>query len=1140
MKKKREIWFPYGDEMRLQIRKMKLTVILLFIVCVTFGNSFSQIRLTVSFDKTDIREVLQTIEERTNYIFLYKDEIFDFSKKVSADFTDARLEVVLKTFCDQSNISYEIRDRQIILKEKEATPVSTEQQPQKKSITGSVTDSSGGPLPGVSVVVKGSTTGTITDNQGNFSLQVPSEAKTLLFSFVGMRPKEIQIAGQIYINALMEEETIGIDEVVAVGYGTQSRKFLASSTEKVSAVAFKGSTINTPEQALQGRTTGVEVVNSSGEPGASAVVRIRGNNSLSGNNEPLYVIDGFPMPNYREAATNINGSYIQNGLYGINPNDIDNIEVLKDASATAIYGSRGANGVILITTKAGTRGEGRVEFVSKTSIGHISNPIKMMNSKEYADVINQTYELAGNAGPFGNIDTLSTNTDWFDAISRESFRQDLSISVSGGGEKSSYYVSGNYLLDQGIIKASGINRASIRANFNNEVNSWYRIKGQLSLVRQKSNRAITASRDWPNGSVIMDALRQPPTLDINYLGTNSAGIPGYNLLWFANPVNELDSKTDLTINDFSVVNIENWFRLIKGLQLVVTLASNQNLTRRQIFMPASTQVGRSVNGTGSNSMANTYSYNANGYFLYEKNFNEDHKINTTLGAEYNNQVFEALNTSSSGYDIPFFGVNNISSALSQQIGSYKEDRKIQSAFFRANYSYKMKYILNTSLRMDGASPFAEKRKYGVFPSVAAAWNMNEEEFMKTIGFMSNTKLRASYGVTGSQAISPYSSLSQYRNSFYQIGQNNTVATVLFPSSLGNANLSWERTKQYNFGLDLGFLKNNLIFSFDYYNKLTTDLLQPRALPAQSGFDVIIDNYGSIRNRGLEFSFQADIVNKEDLGLSMRLNMSKNKNILVDLGDRKTSDYIIINGNLQSGTAGILTPGEEIGRFFGYKVIGLAQNSDFNNGIPNYPYPGQTNTQIPGTWKYEDFKKDGKIDSDDRQVLGKSSPDFSFGYTTDFRWKNLGVNLFFNGSVGNDILNLTNFYINNGLTNYYGIVFNQTKDWYDNRWTASNPHNDVRYPSIQNLIATSDMNSVMVEDGSYIRLKTLTLSYGFPNFKVVKNLRLFVTGTNIFTLTKYHGFDPEVSSYDQSLLQQGIDFGAYPVQRTFTFGLSCNF
>ncbi len=1012
---------------------------------------------------------------------------------------------------------------------------------QDQNITGTVTDSAGSALQGVSVTAKGTSFITQTGADGKFTIRA-AKGKVLIFSIIGFTPKEITVGSGNVVNVALLQASRALDEVVVVGYGSQSKRNLATSTARVSASEIKNAVISTVDQALQGRATGVQVVQTSGEPGSATVVRIRGNNSLSGNNEPLYVIDGFPMPPYREASANFYGSYSQNGLYGINPNDIESMEVLKDASATAIYGSRGANGVVLITTKAGKRGEGRVELVNKTSFGNVTNPVKMMTGKQYAEIVNETYTLKGNPEPFGNIDTINTSTDWFNAITRPSLREDISFSVSGGSPKSSYYVSGNYLLDKGVLLSSDNKRGSLRANLNNDVTNWYTIKAQLSLVRQTSNRAITNSHGWPSeGGSFLDALRAAPTTELNYLGFNGAGIPGYSGgNWFANPYNELTNKTDVSKNDYTVVNVENAFRFTKSLQLVVSLGSNQNLTRRQVFYPASTAVGHVVNGNGSNTMANTYSYNVNAYFLYDKTFKESHNLNLTLGTEYNTQTLELLNTATSGYDIPLFGINNIGSAQRQSTGSYKEDRSIQSAFFRGNYSYKGKYVLNTSVRLDGASPFAENKKHGLFPAVALGWNFSEEDFMKNVTFITNSKLRASYGETGSQAINPYSSLSRYGNAFYQLGIPGTVVTSLYPTSLGNPNLSWERTKQFNAGLDFSTISNRLTVSFDYYIKTTDDLLQPRTLPSQSGFGGITDNYGSMQNKGVELSLQADIIRQKDLRLSTRFNISRNINTLLNLGSKTTSDYVGIGGNLLGGVSGILTPGQEVGQFYGYRVTGLIQESDFKDSAPTYAYPGSLTDQVPGGWKYQDKDGNKVIDADDRQILGNSSPDFTYGWNTDLLWKNFGINLFFTGSQGNDILNLTSFYLNNGLVNYSDIVFNQTADWYKNRWTPSNPTNNPRYPGTQKNIAVGDINSTMVEDGSFFRLKTATISYTLPSFKVFNNPRLFVTGTNLFTITKYTGFDPEVSSFSQSLLQQGIDYGAYPGQRTYTIGVSCNF
>ncbi|WAC13776.1 SusC/RagA family TonB-linked outer membrane protein [Dyadobacter pollutisoli] len=1033
---------------------------------------------------------------------------------------------------------------------KQNAPRLTDPGPDAKIIKGTVVDEKGLGLPGVSVLVKGTQIQAITETDGTFEMKVPAKASTLVYSSVGFTAQEIAIGNKTQFSVQLKPEAKALNEVVVVGYGAQSKRDLASSTSRVSATEYKSAVINTVDQALQGRTTGVQVVETSGEPGAASVVRIRGNNSLSGNNEPLYVIDGFPMPPYREAGANFSGAYTQNGLYGINPNDIESMEILKDASATAIYGSRGANGVVLITTKAGKRGEGRVDLVNKTSFGRISNPIKMMNSRQYAEIINESFSMTDRNPPFENLDSTLTNTDWVAAVTQPSFRQDITLSLSGGSPKSSYYISGNYLKEKGTIINSDNNRASLRVNLNNEINDWYTVKGQISFTRQKSNRAVTASRAWPSSGGLMDGLRAAPTLSLDYLGNNSLGIPNYQGYYFSNPYNELIAKTDVTQNDYSILNLENYFKLADGLQLVVSLGGSQNLTRRKVFLPPSTGEGNGVQGKGSNNTSNTYSYNVNAYLQYEKTFRKNHYLNSTMGVEYNDQTVEFVNTNSSGYAVPFFGIDNIGSAQSQAIGSFKEKRILQSGFLRLNYSFKGRYVLNTSIRADGASPFAANKKYGIFPSVALAWNLEQEEFMKGVRFISNTKLRASYGETGSQAIGPYSSLSQYSSGFYEMGPGGdgaVIATGIYPNTIANPNLSWERTRQFNAGVDFNTAKDRLVISFDYYNKVTSDLLQPRKVPTQSGVSTIIDNYGTMRNRGVELSIQANIIQKKNATFSSRINISKNVNTLIDLGDRTQSDYVSINGNLLGGVSGILTPGEEIGRFFGFKVAGLTQTTDFDaDGNPTFPTfegpkpPGSKGTPFYGSWIYADANGDNIINADDRVVLGKSTPDFTFGWSNDITWKNFAVNALFTGSVGNDVLNLTNFYIMNGVVDYGGVGFNQSEEWYNKRYTEARPHNDPKYPGIQRGIASGDINSTMLEDGSFVRLKMLSLSYTFPRLGPVKNPRLFVTGTNLWTLTNYTGFDPEVSSYGQSLLQQGIDYGAYPSQRSYTIGFSCNF
>jgi TonB-linked SusC/RagA family outer membrane protein len=1016
---------------------------------------------------------------------------------------------------------------------------------QKITVSGTVISENDIPLAGVSVTVKGAATGTTTNANGAFTQQVV-KGTTLVLSFVGYDAKEIKVNKAGDIGSIQMAPTVStLGNVVVVGYGVQNKRSLASATSEVKADDFKSAVINTLDQALQGRVSGVQVVTASGEPGAQAVVRIRGNNSLSGDNQPLYVIDGFPVPPYTEGLRKgLKNAYAQNGLFGINPEDIESMVVLKDAAATAIYGSRGANGVILITTKSGKIGEGKIEVRNNYSIGSIGKPIKMMTGKQYAEIVNEMNELSGSAPVFGDIDTITTNTDWYDATTRQSLREDASLIFSGGTSKSSYYISGNYVKDIGnVIGSSGNKKGSIRANLNSKINNWYSIKGQFSFVRQFTDRAFSTQQRWPTGAGFLDLVRQSPTVPVDYLGFNAYGFPGNSSqFWFGNPVNELNSKIDVVKNDYSTINIENELKILNSLKLVISLGGTQNLSRRQIFLDANTVLGQPSNGLGKNAMANTYSYNANAYFNYDKSFSDIHKLNLTLGVEYNTQTLEETGTESSNFTIPFFGINNIGSALSQAISSYREDRKMQSGFIRGNYSFKGKYVLNTSLRVDGASPFAENKKYGLFPTAAVAWNLDQEEFMKNVDFISTSKVRVSYGETGSQAIAPYSSLQQFVNGIYPTGANNSFTLTMYPSSLGNADLSWEKTKQFDIGTDISVLDNRLSFSFDFYNKLTTDLLQPRMLPSQSGYTSITDNYGTIQNRGIEFSISADILNKKHTQLSTQFNISRNKNTLVNLGDRTAPTYVSIGNNLIGGVSGILIPGQEIGQFYGYQLTGLVQTDDFTNGTPNYSFPGAVAVQHPGAVKFQDNNKDGKINIQDRQVLGKSSPDFTFGWTNNFTWKNLSINLFITGSQGNKVLDITRALLNDGLVIWAGQVTNQTQDWYEKRWTPEKPHNDPRYPGVLAgpPFGLTDITSAMVEDGSYVRLKSLTFLYAFQKLKVIKGLTLSVTATNLLTITKYAGFDPEVSSFGQSILQQGIDYAGYPTQRSYTFGVSCNF
>jgi len=1014
---------------------------------------------------------------------------------------------------------------------------------EKLTISGTVRDEMGTPLVGVTVHIKNKTQGTITNGQGEFHLSA-SPSDSLVFSYVGYQPQTVAVDHQTSMNVNLKGSIGSFNEVVVVGYGQQTKSNLASSISQINASQFKNTLVNSVTQAIQGRVAGVQIVRTSGEPGADVVFRIRGNNSLSADNQPLIVIDGIPQPTYYEAGVaNLYGSVTHDGTFGIDPNDIASIEILKDASATAIYGSRGANGVVYITTKSGEKGLSRIQFTDKTTYSKISRPsnFQMMDSKQYAEVRNE-YDIINGNPPEFNPDTITTYTDWFKAITRSPISQDYYLGFSGGGAKTTYYASVDYLIDQGVIIGSDNRKGNLHLSMRNDINNWYSNKIFLDFSRQFTNRAISTSRGFPSeDGPILDALRATPYFPLDYHGVDGGG-RGITQTPFNNPYLDLTKKTDILKNDYSNLNLENDFYITKFLTLQCNLGSTNVTSRRQVFFPSDVEDGNQTNGKATSGYSITYTINGNAYLTFIKKIAEKHSLNATFGAEYYEETLEQLGTYAAGFDIQLFGVNNIGSALQQSVSSYKQKRVIESQFIRLIYTFNDKYIFNGTIRRDGASPFAENKKFGYFPSAGVGYYISKEPFMRDISFINNLKIRASYGVTGSQSIGPYQSLNNFGSTFYQIGVPSVTVTSLFPTSLGNSDLTWESTKQLDIGIDFSGFDSRFGITLDYYNKVTDHLLQSRSLPSQSGFTSIISNYGKIGNRGLEAHISIDVAKSKDFDFTTSFNFTKNINKLISLGDRKDTQYIGLGGNLQGGVATALIPGRRLGYFFGYKVIGLVQASDFKNGSPDYPYFGLSSAQIPGMWKYMDLNGDGKIDMNDRMILGNSQPKFIIGWSNTFNYKRFTLDILFTGSFGNKVVDLTRFYVNNGIIDYADILFNQTKMWFNNRYTSQRPTNNVLYPGLQKSEGVPpDINSTMVEDGSYFRMKNITLSYTIPKLRnFVHDIVVFFTGTNVFTITRYRGFDPEVSSYGQSVLQQGIDYGAYPYSRSYTLGVNCNF
>lgn len=994
-----------------------------------------------------------------------------------------------------------------------------------KTVTGTITGADGEPLPGASVVQKGTTNGVQSDFDGNYEIQLVNGTNILVFSYVGFSAKEEVVGNRNSIDVVLQEDAQNLDEVVVIGYGSQKKSDITGAVASVGSEELEKAVFNSVDQVLQGRSSGVLVTSASGEPGAPANIRIRGNNSISGNNSPLYVVDGIPI----------------SGSPNFNPQEIENLEVLKDASATAIYGSRGANGVILITTKRGTTGETSFDFYSNVSFSTIDTPYQVLSGRDYAEYRNEAQAAVGSAIPFPNPEQYEgQGFDWFEEISRTGIRQEYGLNISGGGEKTRFFISGNLLDDKGVILGSKFKRGSFRANIDMDaLNDKLNLKFSVNGTQTQNLRSVTDNRAFPSGGgPIFNALTAEPIVpSLDY-----SGFTGENRQ-FLNPYLEVTEQDDRQVNTNLLGNVEATLKITDKLSYTFNGGLNYRLTTRDIFTPSNVGSGILPNAVGSSANNRAYDYIVSNYLTFTDNFGEDHDFSATLGAEYSEFNNYGTSLRVNDFDLQLLGFDNLGVATGRPVvGSNRSQSILQSGFTRFNYSFKNKYLITATVRADGSSRFAENEKWGYFPSAALGWRISEENFLKDNTTVSNLKLRASWGETGSQAIAPYQSLSRYGTTVYSIGNMPSLAFI--PQSVANPNLKWETTEQTNIGLDLGLFNNRIALTADYFIKTTKDLLQSIQIPSQSGFGGALVNFGSIENKGIELNLDAKIFNTENFQWNSSINYTSFKNKVVELGGAEEIFGPSFAVNV-FGNGHIYRPGEEFGQFYGLNAVGLIQESDFDGeGNPTFPV-FRNDTQL-GHWKFEDINGDGVITNEDRKIIGNPNPDFLFGWNNDFVYKNLSLNIFIQGSIGNDLYNPTRTTLSSGYLNNEAYK-NQTVDWYENRWTTDNPTNDVRYPSI-NTIAPPVAN-FMVEDGSYIRLRNISLRYNVPlsDNMGITGLQLFATGTNLITITDYSGFDPEVSSLDadtirpnNSGLAPGVDLGAYPRPKTFTLGINLSF
>ena len=969
---------------------------------------------------------------------------------------------------------------------------------QNVSVTGSVKNTSGEPIPGVTILAKGTTNGTITDFNGNYSLGNVPYNGDLVFSFVGMKTQEMKVAGKTKINVVMEEQTIGLDEVVAVGYGTMKKSDLTGSIASISSDKLTLQSIRNPLQALTGLASGVQTLQNSGEPGGALSVRIRGGNSLMGSNEPLYVIDGFP---------------VTGALNNLNPNDIQSMEILKDASATAIYGSRGANGIVLITTKKGKEGKTVVDYDGYVGLQSAARKIDLLNATEFATLANiraandkeQPYFTQDQISAFGN------GTNWQNKVLRSAPIQNHTLSVSGGNNKTKFNISGNYFNEEGIIINSFYDRYQLRTNLQHKINSKLTVSLNLILSRSIKN-SLTSDNTTRGNGVLSGALAAPPTLTVKNSTGEYSDVSSYAFSpdVAENPVAVAKERKNRITSNSVLTNMSLEYQIFDGLIFKSTLGIDYGSSRTDFY--SSTVLKMSKTGSASIASGESSNFVNENILTYNKTFNKDHNLILMGGLTNESNIGQGITASSNGFLTNILENYSLQSGSSPGIpNSYYTKYSILSGLGRINYSYKGKYLVTSSIRADGSSRFGKSNKWGYFPSASLAWRVSEEKFLKNIDFISNLKLHGSLGKTGSTAISPYQSLALL-SSAQTVFDNDLYIGFAPGGTKPNPDLKWESTTQKDLGFDFGILNNRFILAVDYYHKKTVDLLANVPLPLSSGYTTTLKNLGSIQNKGFEVSLTSNIIDRK-LKWDININVSANRSKVLSLANEADVFGVTLSSPLEV-PVNIVRVGQPVGVFYGYLEEGLTSD---------------------GLIKYKDQDGNSIINTLDRTIIGNPNPDFVFGVNSSLAYKNFNLEIFISGVQGNDIFNYNKSNVSDGFS--FGI--NQTKDVLGNYWTIENPNPNAKYPKVSKNTRYLASNRY-VEDGSYIRLKNIQLSYTYDKntrFSWAKGSQIYISVQNLFTLTKYSWYSPDVNTRGGSnSISTGIDMFGFPDARTITLGL----
>ena len=1152
------------------IRKRLLILIMktfIFLLCTTvFGfnsiNGFSQQKIEIKKDKiVSVDEVFRIITKQSNFSFIYPEELFKNASKVELKKGVVELKKLLNYTLSSSKVNFKLSENNVIVIEESNSIQNNQNKNQGITITGVVSDQNDQPLPGANILEKGTLNGTQSDFDGKFSLEVTNQNAVLVVSYLGFTTQEIPLNGQTSVTIKLIENAASLDEIVVIGYGTQQQTKVSGSIAKAPMGELQDFPVSNFDQALAGKLAGVQVSQTTGEPGRELSIKVRGTGTITAGAEPLYVVDGVPLESGGQ-ATEV-----------INMEDIESIQILKDAASASIYGSRGGNGVIVISTKKGKLGKMRVNFNHSTGFQEVSKKIDMMDAYEYAQLSRDGHNAAylqeiptGSADdpnsirpigyhkipeelfPYLNGETGLTNTDWQDEIYRTAVMQRFNISISGASDNINYFVSANHSDQEGIIINSDYSKTGLRANVG-VTSGKFKIGVNLSPSYTFENR-VSANSPYFDDGIVHTALSYSPTWPVyNPDGSFNQQGNGFWRVGTDYQHNEMVNPVALALvptNEIEHLNLlSNLFveyELLEGLKLKSSFALSYNEFQNEFYRPSSLENrGRNNSGrpsipTGRLSTTNIYKWTFENTVNYKKSFgNHNLELLGGITAEKSRTKQQRISAQTDPTTRVDNAIQVIRAAAADAVSSTGSlgEWSLYSLLARAQYDFSGKYLLSASMRADASSRFGADNKWGYFPSVSAGWRISEETFLENTNWIDELKLRGSYGVTGNFQIGNYQQAPLLGVDEYVTGIPGQLQTGFRPSQVPNPEIGWESTYMFNIGIDAEFLNRQLGFTLEYYNGNTEDLLLEIPVPQTTGFGTALQNIGKLNNSGFEASVNVSPDFGSDFKWDGSFNISVNRNEVKELGPEGTP--IITTAG--TGHAFFKTEiGQPIGNYFLLVQDGIFSTQE---QLDQYPHFGST---AVGDFRFVDVDGDGIMDvNKDRAIVGNYAPDFTYGFSNAFKYKGFDLNVAFQGSHGGEVLNLLRRYIANGEGN-----FNNTRELL-NRWQSeANPGdgntNRANRKSRGNNGRTSTWH---VEDGSYLRLQNVSLGYSLPKSILDKlnmaKARIYVTGNNLYTWSDYTGYNPEVnldSGSDQ--LTPGLDYGVYPLAKTYSLGINVSF